>query len=130
MTEMQPHQTEDWMKAVDESRLPGRNKAWIYQHGELPRHLWPLLVYDVPMLNGCIRRWLGVPKSLPSKGLYSTGSKLQLPLRPVTEEFKIKKVRQVMMLRYSADEKVSEAKVEDKTSRRWRADRAVTEAES
>ena len=39
----------------------------IYQHGVLPRLLWPLLVYDVPIstveameraLSGYIRRWL------------------------------------------------------------------------
>ncbi|KAK0146618.1 hypothetical protein N1851_014073 [Merluccius polli] len=32
------------MTAVDKSGLPGKFKAWIYQHGVLPRILWPLLV--------------------------------------------------------------------------------------
>ncbi|XP_033755855.1 uncharacterized protein LOC117338607 [Pecten maximus] len=41
-------QLEGWMIAVDRSALPGKYKAWIYQHGILPRALWPLLVYDVP----------------------------------------------------------------------------------
>ena len=36
------------MKLLDKSGLPGKYKAaWIYQHGILPRLLWPLLVYDV-----------------------------------------------------------------------------------
>ncbi|VDI39239.1 Hypothetical predicted protein [Mytilus galloprovincialis] len=26
--------------------LPGRYKAWMYQHGVLPRTLWPFLVYE------------------------------------------------------------------------------------
>ena len=34
---------------VDKFGLPGKFKAWIYQHGMLPRILWPLLVYDVPI---------------------------------------------------------------------------------
>ena len=82
-------QTDEWMRTVDRSGLPGKYKAWIYQHGVLPRLLWPLLVYDVPLttvellerrMNGYLRRWLGVPRSFASIGLYSSGSKLQLPL--------------------------------------------------
>ncbi|KAJ3605966.1 hypothetical protein NHX12_028009 [Muraenolepis orangiensis] len=38
-----------WLKSVDKSGLPGKFKAWVYQHGILPRILWPLLVYAVPI---------------------------------------------------------------------------------
>lgn len=38
-----------WISAVDKSGLPGKFKAWIYQHGILPRLLWPLLIYEVPI---------------------------------------------------------------------------------
>lgn len=38
-----------WLTKVDKSGLPGRFKAWIYQHSILPRVLWPLLIYTVPM---------------------------------------------------------------------------------
>ncbi|XP_052256427.1 uncharacterized protein LOC127861786 [Dreissena polymorpha] len=41
-------QMENWLKDVDKCGLPGKFKAWIYQHGILPRLLWPLLVYSVP----------------------------------------------------------------------------------
>lgn len=41
---------EGWMKAVDRSSLPGCFKAWVYQHGILPRILWPLLIYEVPKI--------------------------------------------------------------------------------
>ena len=81
-------------------------------------------------LSGYIRRWLGVPKSFSSIGVYSSGSKLQLPLSSVTEEFKVTKARQVMMLRDSSDEKVSGAQVEVNTGRKWRADKAVSDAET
>ncbi len=38
-----------WLTKVDKSGLPGRFKAWIYQHSILPRDLWPMLIYAVPM---------------------------------------------------------------------------------
>ena len=56
---------DSWLRAVDRSGLPGKFKAWIYQH----RILWPLLVYEVPIstvetlerkVSSCLRRWLGL----------------------------------------------------------------------
>ncbi|KAL7849539.1 hypothetical protein SRHO_G00211620 [Serrasalmus rhombeus] len=38
-----------WLKSVDKSGLPGKFKAWVYQHGVLPRILWPILVYAIPI---------------------------------------------------------------------------------
>ena len=35
-----------WLSAVDKSGLPGKFKAWIYQHGILPRLLWSLLINE------------------------------------------------------------------------------------
>jgi len=99
----------------------------------------PLLVHDVPIstvesmeraLSGYIRRWFEVPRSFSSIGLYSSGSKLQLPLSSVTEEFKATKARQVLVLRDISDEKVSGAQVEVNTGRKWRADKAVSDAEA
>jgi len=93
----------------------------------LPRLLWPLLVYDVPMTavekmermeSSYLRRWMGVPRSFSSIGLYGEGTKLQLPLKSLTEEFKVTKVRQVLLLRNSKDEKVREAKVKVKIGRK------------
>ncbi|XP_052218246.1 uncharacterized protein LOC127835860 [Dreissena polymorpha] len=132
-------QMENWLKDVDKCGLPGKFKAWIYQHGILPRLLWPLLVYSVPSstveamertINSFLRRWMGVPKSFTSLGLYCTGSKLQIPLRSLTEEYKVTKARKVIMLRDSRDEKVREAGVQVNTGRKWRADKAVEEAEA
>lgn len=30
-------QTEEWLRRVEKSGLPGKFKAWLYQHGLLPR---------------------------------------------------------------------------------------------
>lgn len=54
--------------------------------------------------NNFLRRWLDVPKSLGSIGLYSSGSKLQVPITSVAEEYKTTKVRLAMMLRDSEDQ--------------------------
>ncbi len=127
------------MKRVEKSGLPGKYKAWCYQHGVLPRILWPLLVYEVPTstverlerrISSYLRRWLGVPRSFSSVGLYSTGSKLQLPIRAITEEYKATKARQVMMLKESKDEKIIDAGIEVRTGRKWKASEAVKDAES
>lgn len=37
-------QAEEWLKALERSGLTGKYKVWCYQHGILPRLLWPLLV--------------------------------------------------------------------------------------
>ena len=36
-----------WLRAVDGNGLPRKHKAWIYQHGILPRLIWLLLVYEI-----------------------------------------------------------------------------------
>ena len=71
-----------WLTKVDESRLPGRSKVWIYQHAVIPRVLWPLFVHDSPMttvavtekkINGYLRRC--------SVALYGTSNALQFLLK-------------------------------------------------
>ena len=104
----------------------------------LPRLLWPLLVYEVPIstverlerkMNTYLRRWLGVQRSFCSIGLYSTGSKLQLPVASVVEEYKATKTCDAMMLRDSQDVRVRQADIEVGTGRKWSASRALREAE-
>jgi hypothetical protein len=130
---------EKWMQKIEKSGLPGKFKSWCYQHGVLPRLLWPLLMYEVPTttverlekkISGYLRRWLGVPRSFSSIGLYSSNSKLQLPIKALTEEFKTTKVRAAMMLRDSKDEKISKAGIRVRTGRKWNASEALKEAES
>ena len=38
-----------WLEKIEKSDLPGKFKAWCFQHGVLPRIMWPLMVYEVPM---------------------------------------------------------------------------------
>ncbi|XP_063080140.1 uncharacterized protein LOC134470047 [Engraulis encrasicolus] len=128
-----------WLSAVDKSGLPGKFKAWIYQHNILPRLLWPLLMYEIPVttvesferkISQHLRRWLGLPRSLSSIALFGHGTKLQLPFSSVTEEFKVARAREVLLYRDSSDGKVSSAGVEVRTGRKWRAHDAVERAEA
>ncbi|XP_056127556.1 uncharacterized protein LOC130105540 [Rhinichthys klamathensis goyatoka] len=128
-----------WLSAVDKSGLPGRFKAWIYQHGILPRLLWPLLIYEVPIttvegferkVSRFLRRWLGLPRSLSSVAFFGHNTKLQLPFSSLAEEFKVTRAREVLLYRDSVDTKVSSAGVEVRTGRKWRAQDAVERAEA
>nr|XP_061785060.1 uncharacterized protein LOC133576095 [Nerophis lumbriciformis] len=128
-----------WLSAVDKSGLPGKFKAWIYQHGILPRILWPLLIYEVPVtivegfernISQHLRRWLGLPKSLSSIALYGNTNKLQLPFTGLTEEFKVTRAREVFLYRDSSDTRVSSAGIKVRTGRKWKAQEAVDQAEA
>ncbi|KAK0134264.1 Zinc finger BED domain-containing protein 4 [Merluccius polli] len=128
-----------WLKSVDKSGLPGKFKAWVYQHGILPRILWPLLVYAVPIstvetlerrVSNHLRRWLGLPRSLSSIALYGNTNKLQLPFKSLEEEFKVTRAREVVQYRDASDPKVAKAGIQVRTGRKWRAEEAVQEADA
>ena len=113
------NQLENWMKVTDKCGLPGKFKAGIYQNGVLSTKAVMALIgiSDASYKSGnlratyqrSLRRWLGVPESFSSVGLYSFGTKVQLPLNSDTEEFKVTKVSHIIMPRDSQYEKVNEA---------------------
>nr|BAC82598.1 reverse transcriptase [Takifugu rubripes] len=128
-----------WLTAIDKSGLPGKFKTWIYQHGVLPRLLWPLLVYKVPMstvetlkqnISQFLRRWLGFPQSLSSIALYGHSTMLQLPISGLSEEFMVTHAREQVMYWDSSDTKVATAGILVKTGRKWEAQKAVDRAEA
>ena len=90
-------QVEDGIKKIDPCGLPGKFKAWLYQHDFLSRLILPLMLYVGPtttvealerITSRHLRKWLGVPLSFTSIGLYGKTIKLQLPLSSRVEEFK------------------------------------------
>ena len=117
----------------------GKFIVWLYQHALLPRLIWPLMLYVVPnttvealekITSRHLRKWLGVPPSFTSIGLYGKTNKLQLPLSSLVEEFKFAKSRLVLTLRDSPDEFIRDAGIETRTSRKWSATEAVKQAEN
>jgi hypothetical protein len=133
------NQVEDGLKKIDRSNLPGKFKAWLYQHALLPRLTWPMMLYEVPsstiealerITSRHLRKWLGIPPSFSSVGLYGKTNKLQLPLSSLVEEFKTAKTRLVLTLRDSPDEQIREAGIVTRTGRKWSATETVSQAES
>lgn len=131
-------QVEEWLEKIDKSGLPGKYKCWIYQHGLLPRLMWLLTVYEVLLstvevmerkFNKHLRRWLGIPLSFTSLGLYMRSGQLQLPLSSVVEEFKVAKCRQSLTYRDSQDQLTREAGVRTRSGRKWAASTAINQAE-
>ncbi|RXN24418.1 reverse transcriptase [Labeo rohita] len=125
-------QTEEWLRKIEKSGLPGR-----IQHGLLPRLMWLLTVYEVPMtsververkINKYLRRWVGIPPSFTSVGLYIRSG--QLPLSSVVEKFKVAKCRVIMTYRDFQDEQVRQAGILTRSGRKWAADSSVARAES
>ena len=130
---------ETWLSVVDKSGLAGRFKAWLYQHGILPRILWPLLVYEVTIstvetlerkISSYLRRWLGLPRSLTSAALYSRRNKLQLPFSSLEEEFRVSRTREALLYRDSSDTRVASAGIVVRTGRKFRAQEGLEQAES
>ena len=127
------------MRSINKTGQPGKFNAWINQHGVLPRIAWPLLLYEITLttveklertINKHLRKWLGIPPSFISIGLFSRTSKLQLPFTSLIMEYKVGKARLVTTLKDSKDENVRAAGVGVKTGRKWSASKAVTEAKS
>ena len=126
-----------WLTAIDRSELQGRFKTWCFQYGIIPRLQWPFQMYNIPITivqqlsricSKHLRKWLGVPPGFSSVNLHSRSSKLVLPFKEVEEEFKATKVRGLVTLQSSKDEKARETWHEMSQGRGWRAEEATNKA--
>ena len=108
------------LKKIDKIRLPGRYKAWMFQHMLLPRIMWPLTIYNIPeskvnemqmRITGQLKRWLGLPMSLSTACMYTRSGRLQLPYSELSEEVKAAKARVYTAFEESEDPCVKGAKL-------------------
>merc|ERR1712154_621707 len=108
------------LKKIDKCKLPGKYKAWMLQHMLLPRLMWPLTIYKIPMtkvseiqkqMTSKLKKWLGLPRSLSVESLYTKSGKLQLPFSELTEEVKASKARVLVTLEDSDDPCVKNAAI-------------------
>ena len=125
---------EEWLTKIDKSGLPGRFKTWLFQHAVLPRILWPLLVYDIPIttvesleraISNQLRWWLGLLRCLSGAARYGNSNALRLPCSSLVEEFKIKKTRELLQDTESEDPKVAAAGIQIRSGRKWSAKREL-----
>ena len=112
------------LKSIDKTCLPGKMKAWCYQHSLLLCLLWPLQMYEIAISYGewmqqynnkYLRKWLRVPPCFLKVGLHTNSGNLQLPISLLVEEFKIGKVYLHIMMKDSADEIIQKAYPEIKS---------------
>lgn len=75
---------------------------------------------NVPNVPSIEKRWLGLPKSLRSTARYGNTNKLTMPISSPSEEVKVSQTREVLQYKYSGP-KVSQAGIEVRTRRKWRA---------
>ena len=128
-----------YLQRIDRSLLPGKFKVWVSQNVLMPILMWPLSIYEVTMtqvekfeklLTKSIKAWLGIPKSLSTAALYGRTTKLQLPIKSLTEEVKVVKARNKVTLEDSKDEKIRNAGVEVNIGRKWKAKQEIEDARS
>ena len=130
------------LKRIQKARVPRRYKAWMAQHmlqWLLPRLMWPLTIYNTPeskveemqrMITVCLKRWLGLPRSLSVDCFYSRSTKIQLPFSELTEEVKAAKARVHTTLEESEDPCVSGADVNLDGGRKANTPLSVKDAKS
>ena len=127
------------LKKIDLCKLPGRYKAWIVQHMMMPRLMWPLSIYNVPLttvewlqqkITAMLKKWLRLPKSLSSSCFYSKSTKLKLPYTSLVEEFKAAKARNLVTLQESKDECVKNAEIVVDAGRKSNTPNSVNDAKS
>ena len=109
------------------------------QHILLPRLMWPLSIYNVPMtkveeiqrqITISLRRWLGIPRSWSADCLYTKSGKLQLPFTALTEEVRAAKARMLITFRESSDPCVRGAKIKVDGGRKANTPADVEDAKS
>ena len=109
------------LKKIEKTMIPGRYKAWMFQHMLLPRMMWPLTIYNIPeskveemqiRITGHLKRWLGLPKSLSAACMYTRSGRLQLPYSELSEEVKAAKARVYTTFEESEDPCVRGAKLQ------------------
>ena len=127
------------LKQINKCKLPGQYKAWMLQHMLLPRLLWPLTIYNVPMskvselqkkITAKLKSWLGFPKQLSVECFYTKSGKLQLPFSELTEEVMAAKARILTTLEESNDPCVRNAGVKVDGGRKADTPKSVNEAKS
>ena len=106
------------LKKIDSCRITGRYKAWILQHMLMPKLMWPLSIYNVPLttvewlqqkITSYLKKWLKLPKSLSNHCFYSKTTKLRLPYSSLIEDFKAAKARNLVTFQESRDECIKNA---------------------
>ena len=89
------------LHAIEKSELPGKLKAWCFQHGLLPRLLWPPQIYEISLsrvetiqqhINKYLRKWLGVPPASQQLASIPQQECSSSPSRPSQKSSRLEKL--------------------------------------
>ena len=126
------------LKSIEKTCQHGKMNAWCYQHGLLPRLLWPLQMYEIALSrveriqlcsNKYMRKCPGIPPCFSKVGLYTNSGNLLLPISSLVEEIKIGKIRLQIIMKDSAYDIIRNAYPEIKSGSKWSAIVAAQEEE-
>jgi len=106
---MLKNQVEEGLKKINHYGLSGKFKDWLYQNSTTTTDMVIDAVRSTSSTVEALeritsrhpRKWLWVPPSFTSIGLYGKSNNLQLPLSSLVEEFKTANTRLVLTLRDS-----------------------------
>ncbi|KAK0146744.1 hypothetical protein N1851_013951 [Merluccius polli] len=73
-----------------------------------------------PGFTSTARKWLGLPRSLSNIPLYGKNM-LKLPISSLIEEFLVTRTRKVLQYQELSNPKVSQASIQVRTGRKWKA---------
>ena len=127
------------LKKIDKCRLPGRYKCWMVQHMLIPRLMWPLTIYNMPLtkveelqkkITISLKKWMGIPKNFSTDCMYSKSSRLKLPFSSITEEYKATKARNMVTFTESEDPCIRGAGIDVDAGRKANTKAEVDEAKS
>ena len=127
------------IRKIDRCRLPGRYKSWILQHMLMPRLMWPLTIYNIPLtkvewlqrtITASLKKWLGIPKSFSTDCMYSKTSKVVLPFSSLIDDFKAAKARNMVTFQESEDPCIKGAGIVVDAGRKANTEAEIQEAKS
>ena len=109
------------LRKINKCKIPGKYKSWIFQYMLLPRLMWPLTIYTIPIskienmeriITSALKKWMGIPKNLSTSCMYSKSAKLRLPFSSLQEEFKVVKTRNLVTFQDSNDPCIQGANID------------------
>lgn len=130
------------LQKINDCKVTGFCKAWLYQHAALQRHSWAFLVHDLDRsfaldlsaaATSNLKNWIGIYKTAEPGILFRSKDNFGLGLTPVIDHFERMQVVKCQILQHSVCEDIraiysTRAKLESAPGRKWRFTRANAEA--
>ena len=132
----------DDIDKIEQSKINGFMKLWLYQFYVLSHLSWPFLIYDLDKsfaedlqrnINMKLKRWAGICRTAENGLLFRTRKNFGLGLTSISDFYQKMQLTKCELLRQSKDNSIQELykskEVKNaKYSRMWKATKAATVA--